>query len=295
MKSKKPFKLHLYKVQADDGSKPLEEILETISETDLAERTRKLGTQPYRLEEVHKPTKEIPFWLADFTKVRYDGGPGKASEGTPVESFEMAGGYGFAEETAMLYDPNTDYVVMQYNHYGPRAQSISDYLSVFDLEQPNSYQFLLQLNATAQARLKSKTIFTRLKIRIAPAKLSDAFRKANVALVTALESQATFVGGDFVIVEVGLERENKGSLKLKKWLPNFIKMANQEPEAVSALTISGRDGVDQPIDPVDLIHERLETVIQDMPLDAGLRYPTEDRYKALRRAHNGWKKDGNIA
>lgn len=295
MKSRKPFKIHLYKVQADKDSAALDELLEAISETDLAERTRKLGTQPYRLEEVHKPTKDTPYWLADFTKVRYDGGPGKASEGTPVESFEMAGGFGFAEETAMLYDPKTGCVVMQYNHYGPRAQSISDYLSVFDLGQPNSYQFLLQLNAAAQARLKSKTIFTRLKIRIAPAKLSGEFRKANVALVTALESQATLVGGDFVIVEVGLERESKGSLKLKKFLPNFIKMANEEPEAVSALTISARDDVDQPIDPVDLINERLETVIRDMPLDAGLRYPTQDRYKALRRAHIGWIKDGNIA
>lgn len=295
MKSKKPFKLHLYKLSVGDGSRSLEETLEALSQTNLADRVRKLVTQPYRLEEVKPPTADEPFWLADFTKVRYDGGPGKASDGTPVESFEMAGGYGFAEETAMLYDPKTGYIVMQYNHHGPRAQSISEYLSIFDLEQPNSYEFLLQLNAAAQARLKNKTIFTRLKIRVAPAKLSDAFRKANVSLVTALESQATFVGGDFVVVEIGLERENKGSLKLKKWLPSFIKMANQEHEAVNSLTISGRDGIDQPIDPVDLIHERLETVIRDMPLDAGLRYPTEDRYKALKRAYTGWKKDGNIA
>lgn len=295
MKSKKPFKLHLYKLSVGDGSRPLEETLETISQTDLADRVRKLVTQPYRLEEVRPPTDGAPFWLADFTKVRYDGGPGKASYGTPVESFEMAGGYGFAEETAMLYDPTTGYVVMQYNHHGPRAQAISEYLSIFDLAQPNHYEFHLQLNAAAQARLKNKTIFTRLKIRVAPAKLSDAFRNANVALVTALESQATFVGGDFVIVEIGLERENNGSLKLKKWLPSFIKMANHEHEAVNSLTISGRDGKDQPIDPVDLIHERLETVIRDMPLDAGLRYPAEDRYKALKRAYTGWKKDGNIA
>ena len=61
------------------------------------------------------------------------------------------------------------------------------------------------------------------------------------------------------------------------------------------MVITGRDGIDQPLDAVDLIHERLETVLQHMPLDNGLRYPKDDRYKALQRAYNGWKKDKIIS
>lgn len=295
MNSKTPFKIHLYKLAAAEGSISLEDMLQMIDGNPLGDRVRKLGYQSYRLEEVILPTDEEPYWIADFTKMRHDGGPGKASKATPVESFDMAGGFGFAEETAMLYDAKAGFIIMQYNHHGPRAQSISEYLSIYDSSQANSYELLLQLNPSAQARLNNKKLFTRLKIRVAPSKLSQAYRKANVGLVTALESQTNLAGGDFVFVDVGLDRENKGSLKLKKLLPAFLKLANYEHEAVSALQISGRDEPDFPIDMVDLIGERLQSVIKSMPLDDGLRYPKAERYKALKRAYNGWKKDKIIS
>lgn len=294
MNSKTPFKIHLYKLDSAEGSDSLEDMLQMIDGHPLENRVRKSGYQPYRLEEVIVPTDAEPYWLVDFTKMRHDGGPGKASKATPVESFDMAGGFGFAEETAMLYDAKAGFIVMQYNHHGPRAQSISEYLSIYDPNQANSYEFMLQLNPSAQARLNNKKFFTRLKIRIAPSKLSQAYREANVGLVTALESQTKLAGGDVVFVDVGLDRENKGSLKLKNLLPAFLKMANHEPEAVSSLKISGRDEPDFPIDIVDLIGERLQSVIKSMPLDDGLRYPKAERYKALKRAYNGWKKENII-
>lgn len=294
MKSKKPFNIHLYKLNVEEGSKPLEDILKMIVKSPLDDRERKLFSQPYRLEDACEPTVKEPYWLIDFTKTRYEGGPGRASSATPVEGFAMAGGYGFAEETAALYDASAGYMVVQYNHHGPRAQAIGEYLSCYDPEQANNYELLLQLNPDAQTRLNNKKIFTRLKIRVAPSKISSAYREANISLVTALESQAKEFGGDVVTVEVSLDRQNNGSLKLKKWLEALISLANSEHEAVDVLTISGRDGVDYPIDPVDLIKERLRTVIKDMPLDDSLRYPQMDRYKALKRAYNGWKNVGII-
>lgn len=284
----------MYKLATGDKSLPLFDLLKQISSTKLGERERKLGFQPYRMEEAIAPTKENPFWLIDFSKRRYEGGPGKASKNTPVESFDMTG-YQFAEETAALYDQDTGFVVVQYNHNGPRAGAIADYCSAFDLAHPNQYELLLQLNPNVQARLKNKTIFTRIALKVAPAKLSASYKANNVSLVSALSAQTKEFGGDTVAIEVSLERGSNVSLKIKNQLKSLLKMANEESEAVSSMVITGRDGVDHPIDAVDLIHERLETVIKQMPLDAGLRYPKDERYKALQRAYNGWKKDKIIS
>lgn len=294
MHSKKPVKVHLYKIKTDKSSIPLHELIPAISVEAIDARERKLGADPYRLEEAIHPDQHCPYWLLDFTRLRFDGGPGKASNTTPVESFELGGGYGFAEETAVLMDLRHGWAAVQYNHYGPRANAVAEYLSIFDQDKPNFYEFRLQLNPAAQARLANKSIFTRVKIRVAPARLSAAFRQNNISLVNAIESQTKEFGGDFVTIEVGLERENPKSLKLSKWIPSFLKMANDELEAVDTLIVSGRDELTMPIDPVDLIKERLEFPIKGLPLDSGLRYPRKARYEALQRAMHGWKAQGIV-
>ncbi len=292
--SNKPFRIHLYKLSTGDKSLPFADLLTQVQSRKLEERERTLGVQPYRMEEAIKPTTDQPFWLIDFSKRRYEGGPGKASKSTPVESFDMTG-YQFAEETAALYDEDNGFVVVQYNHHGPRAASIADYCSNFDQSVPNLYELQLQLSPDAQARLKNKTIFTRIALKVAPAKLSKEFKKNNLSLVHSLSSQTKEFGGDMVSVEISLERRSNASLKIKNQLKSLLKMANEETDAVSSMVITGRDGVGQPIDAVDLISERLETVIKQMPLDTGLRYPKDERYKALQRAYNGWKKDKIIS
>ena len=292
--SKKPVKVHLYKIRTEKGSTPLLALIEAFGGASIEERERKLGNEPYRLEEALPPSATCPYWLLDFTRLRFDGGPGKASTATPVESFELGGGYGFAEETAVLMDLDHGWAAVQYNHFGPRANAIAEYLSMLDPEKPNTYELLLQLNTTAQARLAKKKFFSRLKIRVAPTKLSPEFKKSNLSLVAALEAQTNEFGGDFVALEVSLERDSPKSLKLSKWIPSFLKMANEEHEAVEALVVSGRDDAGMSIDPVDLIKERLEFSIKGLPLDEGLRYPRNARYDALQRAMNGWKAQGVI-
>ena len=206
----------------------------------------------------------------------------------------MSGGYGFAEETAVVHDHKGGWLAIQYNHYGPRSQAISEYLSTYSLDKPNQFEFILQLNRAAHARLANKSIFTKLNIKEAPARLSKEYKKANIALVTSLESTSKIVGGDYVSVEIGLERESTTSLNLSKYIPSFLIMANEERDAVSSLTISGKEDEIHPIDPVDLIKERLEVVINNMPLDNGLRIPKEDRFNALKRAYNTWVAEGII-
>lgn len=289
MLSKKPFRVHLFKLVQDEDLTPLDALLRSAQLHPLDSRVRKLGTQEYRLEVIEPPTDKIPFWQLDFCKLRYDGGPGKASRDTPIESIDLEDGEGFAEETAVLYDPGRGYLAIQYNHHGPRSGAIAEYLSIFDPDQVNQYEFHLQLNPNAQARLDGKKVFTKLEIKVAPAKLTKAFKKANIALSTALERDQQQFGGDYVTLTVGLENRSPASLKLQKWISAFRQMAGSEHEAVSTLIISGRDDANGTIDAVDLIAEKLETTLSDVGMDAGLRYVRGDRWRALARAYNGWQ------
>ena len=116
MKSK--VKVHLYKVNYQPGSQPLEDVLTLANASQLGSRIRLCGQQDIRLDEAIPPTQNRPYWLLDFGNIRFSSGPGRASRQTPTQSFNLQKGEGFAEETAALYDANSNAILIQYNrHY----------------------------------------------------------------------------------------------------------------------------------------------------------------------------------
>lgn len=288
MNSKKPLNVNLFKAKTGEGSEPLNERLNKIYSSPLAQRVRHIGYK-VRLEDASAPTAEQSYWLLDFAKLRFDGGPGRASEQNPTSSFDLGEGEGFSEETAMLYDPTNNFALLQYNHHGPRMQAIADYLSIFDPEFASAYELRIQLRADAQTRLEKKKIFTRLEIKVAPALLSDEYKKKNVSLTSMLKQQADEFGGDTVAITIGLERHSNMSLKLKQYLDTFKVMANEERDAVTHLTIVGRDEADGPIDPIDLIAEKEQLEYKNVEMDSGLRYLRKERWRCLQAAYNTWK------
>jgi hypothetical protein len=251
---------------------------------------RKIGNFDYRLEVTQPPSKDYPYWRLDFCKLRFDGGPGKAKRNTPTKSFDLEDDEGFAEETAMLFEPTTGYMIAQYNHHGPRSATIEEYLSIYDSEMPNHYQLNIQLKHDAQARLAEKKLFSRLLLKVAPARLTEHYKHANVALTTLLNRHQEEFGGDYVSITIGLEHHSHTPLKLKGWIKSFLQLAN-ETEAVDALQISGRPREGERTELIDLIKEKLEVTLTDIDMDAGLRYVREDRWRALARAYNAWKND----
>lgn len=294
MISQKPLRVNLFKLSEGKESDPLSDLLKLIDALDLEQRTRKVGYQDYRLETIEAPHGAHSYWLLDFCKLRYDDGPGRASRAAPTKSFDLAEDEGFAEETAVLYDPDSGFLVIQYNHHGPRSGVIATYLSAYDHENVNDYEFLLQLNPDAQARLDDKKIFSKLQIKVAPSLLSKAFKKANVAVVTTLEKTQELYKSDYVAITVGLEARSNASLTLHRWLKAFKEMATDERNAVDTLIISGRDELGAALDPVDLINEKLEFEYRDIELDDGRRLTWESRRSALVRSYNGWRKQGLI-
>lgn len=292
--SDKPMRVNLFKLQTGKDSEPLDDLLTIIGVMNLDQRAKTIGHSVLRLETIEAPGAKTPYWLLDFCKLRYSEGPGRASPKAPTTSFDLDVDEGFAEETAMLFDPVSNAVVIQYNHHGPRSGVIASYLSTIDPQQPNQYDLLVRLNPSAQVRLKTKKTFTRLQVKVAPSALSDHYKKANVSVISSLEKTQQQYGSDYVELIVSLDARSPASLKLSQWIKSFKDMALQEPDAVSTLRISGRDDADSPVDTVDLMSERLEYEFTDIEIDDGRRLTWASRRAAMIRSYNGWKKDGLI-
>lgn len=289
MKSKKKLYIHLFAVVASEGSLPLHDLLGKISDTNIDKRVRDIGYKIRVEDEILAPSPSYPYWLIDFAKLRFEGGPGRGSVKVPTRSFDLDEDEGFVEETAMLYDPKSGFALIQYNHFGPRVTAISDYLSVFDYAGDSSYEFVVKLRGDAQARLDRKTIFTRIEMKVAPVNLTEGFKAKNVALSSMLKTQTDSFGGDFVSIEISLERNNQVSLKVKDWLRSIKLLANEDRDAVKHLLIAGRDGEYESIEPINLLAEKEELSFSGVEMDSGHRYIRKERYARLEGAFKQWK------
>jgi hypothetical protein len=284
--------VHLYKVARTEGAPPLEDTLTEIGKLSHENRLQSIGFQTLRLDDELPPDLNSPFWKLDFCKFRSKG-PGRASRSTPTTSFQLGHDERFSEETAVVYSPAAGYLALQYNHYGPRAAAIAQYLSQF-LPDGMEYTFELQLDPAAQARLEKKTLFTKVQYRVAPAELSAAWKANNVSMAKAINVQQQTYGGDWLTMEVSLERDSPQSLSVKDKIKGFFGLASEGPKAVKNLKVAGRDDSGSCIDIVDLLKEKLEKSYKNMPLDTGLRVAASDRWIRIASALSDWAKQGVI-
>jgi hypothetical protein len=295
MRASNPMHVHLYKVSRSDKLPLLETLIKNIGAQPLDHRLRQVTTRPIRMEDPLNPDAHFHgVWRLAFLKFRSEG-PGRVSPHTVAQSIHLAEDESFSEDTAALYDPANKALVLQYNHYGPRAQAIEDYFTVYAAQQDEKYTFQLQINSEAQARLQNKKLFTRLKFKVAPDRISKHWKDANIGLATAFRRTAEIADGDWINVEISLDRKNHHtSLDLLNKLGGFLNLANEPQEAVSQLEIAGRDDVGINVDVVDLIKERVQRTYNGLPLDEGRRIAMETRWNCLYDAYSSWKNSGLI-
>jgi hypothetical protein len=284
-------KIHLYSVTRGENSPPLETLLEQIEKNSLPERLRTVGNQEMRLESVEQ-NKTNGLWKLDFGKLRFDNGPGRASRVDAIEGFKLQADEGFAEETAALYDPNKNHMLIQYNHHGVRVGSIEEYLSNYSSAQPNQYNFEPRLNANVEAKLKSARILRQFTLGVKLGAITEAYKKENISLSKALDF-GNGMGALHMKIELGLGQNQASMLDggktraLIKWAQKLIGV--EEESAIESLKVSAKQNVDSKLEIIDLLTPRLAIEFPDLPLGADLRVARSVRLDKLNSAHVGWK------
>jgi len=280
-------KIHAYKVDSFDGSRTLQDVLLQIeSEPSLRERIRLINQVELRAESV---SQKNGLWLMDFVRIRTSNGPGKVGRDSEVEGFEFDEEEGFGEETAALYDPASGYILVEYNHFGVRAGAIADYLSAYDGTETSLYTFKPKYDEDVERRLLNHGITRKISFCLDITRMSEQDRQRGRALSEAID-YGRQNGADKIKVEISVQGERQRSLAKNALdgLSALRSILGQNPDAITKLEVSGKENQDSVTEVLDLIAHRLSIEFNDLVLGADLRYPRDERWRALVRAKNGW-------
>ncbi len=285
--SRVTLKVHAFKVETARNSSPLAGILQRIlDETALRNRIKTINTIDMRADAVEN---RAGIWLMDFVRFRGDHGPGKVGRDSEIEGFDFQPGESFGEETAALYDPGNEYILIQYNHFGIRAGAISDYLSIFFDNEENSYTFKPKYDPEVEAKLRRQRIDRRLEFAIDMSRLSAHDRELGTPLRQAL-GFGREAGADHIEVVVSVKGEGTRSLaRTSRGILDRLKnLQVRNADALSKLKVAGKENSDSVMETLDLIAQRLLFQYGVMP-GPDLRYPREARWSVLERARSHWR------
>lgn len=283
--------VHPFRVVVENKkAAPLDRVLEAIKRTPLEQRMRLCSHVPMRVEAVERHSDG--FYLIDFTRLRYEGAPGRASGKKPVSDIDFAVGEGAAEETAALYDPANNHLLVQYNHHGARSARIAEYLSSFDDVAENLYGLETRFEPEVERRLAQKQIIKAIRFRVATDAVSVADKSSGNSLTQVLEP-ARELGAEFIEIRLNAERIRERGLQrgsLNKILGWLHKRMDVHADSVTALEVTGKVDADDKAETINLLGNRMAASFSDLKVGPGLRYPRQARWQALIRARSGWLK-----
>ena len=281
------FKVHAFGVRLHDKSGNLEDLLEQIKKDGLSARVRTIGYSDMRIEDV---TYKDGLWFFDFGKFRDQHGPGKASKSTPVQGFAFKKGEVFCEETACLYIPKSRHLIIQYNHHGARAGKIQDYFNNYDPNNAYTFELVPKYDETVERKFRNRAATKKIIFEIDPRFLSQSDRVSGTALTHALDLGRQSHGEKVeLVISAGKPKRNYLSEFIDKTAETLKKKAEENPDGITKLKVGILENLDSRMEVLDLIAQRLVHEFDDIPLGSDLRFPKVERYKALRRAYNGWK------
>lgn len=288
-------KIYAYRV-AQRGPRQLEEVLRRLSLVPFGQRLFDGAASGMRLEALDTKGDYV---FADFTSRRSGHGPGKLSPEAEIADIELAEGDYFGEDTGIVYHPASRYLVVQYNHHGPKLPRISDYLYAADLsfgglttpapgEVAGDYcgfRMGAVLRGDASARLAQMAIVKTFEFEISVPGIRAHDRSEGMSLMDAVTAPLPD-GVDTVRVTIQTSKEQGGRLG-RDGVMGFINEIRGLGGAVRGAFVRGKQAENTLTENVDLVEERLvaEALVNT---GKGLRYSREDRWSALHRRIVAW-------
>lgn len=263
-----------------------------------SDRIQLINRKKYRLEELAS-SRDIPeisgvsevicFSVMNF---REGHGPGKADHHTPLESINYDGGSP-GEDTAVLYDPTSGYMAIQYAHSGPRHSAIQRYLNAFLVE--GAYELKPKFDTEFERKFQTQRHLTRIETKIDTSQVSEEDLKANQAAQHIFNASRE-LDGTMLNITIGVESKRKGvwlNDKAKE-LAGWLKGLNQEDDnTVTKLETKGFVDDEKP-EIIDLLGGRLTAEIEVPISTADYRMEIEERWIALYRVFASWKRKGFV-
>ena len=217
-----------------------------------------------------------------------DHGPGRAPLAKPLTGFDLGEDEGFGEQTGLLWDPATKYCLIQYNHFGPRAAAIAEYIALWDHEMPIDFEFVPKIDGTVHSKIKHKGIVRKFSMSVAPKMLSDSDYEAGSPLLSAVKGLGK-TAADLITITVSVRGKSSGLDVSLPDMASWVKRlgGGNEDSPIGSAWATAKTNPGEAAEVLDLLSPQIKT---DLKISSGVdrRYSVKDRWAALERARTGW-------
>jgi hypothetical protein len=276
----KPKRMRIDFYQVEVAGPAFEAMVEAVSRLAPEDRNVTIGSYPVRLQ-THGRWPRPGCIEGDMVKIRMEDVPPKASLSGEVESLDLSEDEGLGEETAFLYDPQSQILVLQRNFYGVGTSSLAEY---FFQKSGTSGPILFHpvLDRDAMEKLTSIVKVRKLEMRIAAPAAADAARERNPGVSQALEL-IDYLEAPKITISATMGHEEGGFAfrHAKRLWETLNSLRQRNPRSVEKLEIGGLDANDHRLD-IDLIESRLSEWDEVQVIDRTVPYA--GRQRLLRNA-----------
>lgn len=276
-------KIHYFHVETQEEN--IKQVLARIDNLNSIEKEKEIDNKIMFLESFKTDQK---FLYTDFTQRRMKHGPGYSQKGQATEDFNLGEDAGFGEQTAVVWSLNGDYIAIQYNHYGPKPGTISEYLSSFVEKKTDEAQpldFIPVISDNIWAKLQNSKAQVKLECSVFAENLTNEMINNNVPISSMLRlANETSAGKIDFTLSYGSTRR-AGPLKR---IPEICEaMLKAKPDK---LKVGIKNELDAQIEMLDLLQHRAmeEVPSHELKLTPGLRWDVNSRFDTIKLRLAKW-------
>ena len=262
----------------------LEHILTKINSVAVRDRNVEIDGQPFRIEvlKIRRENGQRIF-EGDFIKVRMDNLPVKASKHSGVSNIGLSDNEGIGEETAFIYSPQHQVLLLQRNRNGASYLRVQQYLNKIG-NGTDIVGLSIMINGTALEKLEAAETLTSISIAVVPETRAHGIDYGeSVAQAIDVMKQ---VGGKRLSFTISLGARRDATLAkdvVKNIIRKLLRARAGCESCVKKVELRGRD--DDGAMVIDFIKDRMsfsDVVANDQ--DRHLSYRLRSDF--LRRAWN---------
>lgn len=257
------------------GSKPFEQLLQPWMKASLQDRTKAIGGKYVRLADAHFGEKTVE---GDFSKIRMDNLPDKASPTRADQPLELSPDEGLSTGRAFYYYAPWQVLLIQRNRNGASNPEIESYLQdAFGLDGLLELRPILQLDA--YKRLHDMEKVKTFDIKVGGLTNAALFKGGGHDLGRLVDLLDFFQAPNVHLrISVGRKRNTHLKSSLKALGEKLAKIAGNDSGAVRKVELSGVDILERN-QVVDLLLDRLQARVNVVV--EGRRLPYEARRSGL--------------
>lgn len=279
-------KVYLYENENLLSRTALEDCIRAWIHLSIGEREQEKSDDVIYLEK-HRKLSELPNgWAMDFT-LRRTSGPGRSRKGGSTEDFDLEKDEGFGEQTAVVYDSETNFVAVQYNHFGPRVGAIENYLNSFkSIDGGGHFRWNPKLHKNTEAQLMNSVVQKKLEFKVLLDGLTDAAHEQGVGMNEVLK-----LGGQTNAAEISVTLSlGRGARSKSLDAIRFVRDLLKYGKIVKKLQAKVINS-DQEHEILDFIGGTVfaEVPVKNLTKTEGKRYTFGSRIAAINKEMAKWK------